>query len=90
MQMTAAPKVGETEVLQCVAGPLCGRRVKIRKSARGMSLNASMIARFKRESGKLGIPYRHGAYMKEIWRKGKLVLLWTEMPASGPFNVAKG
>lgn len=83
------PKVSETEILECIAGPLCGRRFKIHKSARGLALNATMTSRFKREAREAGIIYRHGAYLREVWRKGEQKLVWTEMPIPTAFGRAR-
>lgn len=85
----AAPKVAEFESLQCVAGPLCGKVFKIKKSARGLALNAAMIARLKREAKTNGVKvFIQGFYLKETWRRGKVVLLWHEVPVPRPFGRA--
>lgn len=65
---------GEKETLECIGGPLDGRKFKIRTSAEGMALNSRMRTKYLKPG------FAQGIYLKGIWRIGRRMLIWTEVP----------
>jgi hypothetical protein len=72
--MVGTPEIMEKEILECIGGPLDGRKFKIRVAAEGVSLNT----RARQKYIKSGM--KDGVYWKGIWRRGRRMLIWTELP----------
>jgi hypothetical protein len=72
--MVATPDIIEKETLECIGGPLCGRKFKLRTTAEGLSLNTRLRQKYIKPGMKDGV------YMKGLWRRGRRMLIWTELP----------